>query len=649
MIAGLFLSNYKSYKNINFIPLVDKREDMINVFVGHNGAGKSSVLESIGMIMNNVPSKLWQTTLGQKKDRTSIFPVFLIKKDEFRPTAEELSISQAFWNTGTLNLTSNDAAREFKDWVNEISQSFDPEKYLLYAIGKNYAGATLLTTTFDKAISNKTKRSGVSKNVINALFDKILSRYDYIYVPVENKISDILSLQAREMQGLMDKSVVDEIKSILDKKEHSVEHVGGKKKEVSLVDLVNKKLDEYMVGINQDLSNGYAFNAGGAHKKTVKSTDILSSILDSYFKVRPLTKDGKHITSLSSGEQRKALIDVATTLLSTDKQKSKEVIIAIDEPESSLEVASQFEQFLRIVDIAERYNRQVFITTHWYGLLLRPVDGRLNFVEEDSKTPNVISFPLNGLYEHRGDFPESVEMKSYFDLISSMLSLLKASEHKWLFCEGSIDAKYIETHLQKLKSRRDIFILPFKGCGNIKRLYDFLSVPMGDKKEKSGLKGKVGLLIDTDAKNIVRIEGYSHKSFSGSLQFNRLGLDRDTGMTNLNPVSSVVAVNTEIEDVLCAKTMWKALEKVAQVDVKLSNLLTGIEYNDDIFISDLTGKAEFLKRTSLEAHNNFAALQAYLHTGSVKKLICDSYCDTLMSEDDIPELNWVNQLDEFFS
>ncbi|WP_373925295.1 AAA family ATPase [Vibrio fluvialis] len=79
MIAGLFLRNYKCYSNINFIPFNYEMRENLNVFIGENGIGKSSILESLNCLMNEVELKLWDTTLGQRKDRTFICPVFLIK------------------------------------------------------------------------------------------------------------------------------------------------------------------------------------------------------------------------------------------------------------------------------------------------------------------------------------------------------------------------------------------------------------------------------------------------------------------------------------------------------------------------------------------------------------------------------------------
>jgi hypothetical protein len=53
----------------------------------------------------------------------------------------------------------------------------------------------LLTSTFHKKIADATKKDGVSRDKINSIFKKILERYKFVYLPVENKTSDILSFK----------------------------------------------------------------------------------------------------------------------------------------------------------------------------------------------------------------------------------------------------------------------------------------------------------------------------------------------------------------------------------------------------------------------------------------------------------------------
>jgi AAA15 family ATPase/GTPase len=313
MIIGIFLRNYKCYGNINFIPFIESPSEKLNVFIGENGIGKSSILESLDCLLNEVEPRAWETTIGQKKDRTFICPVFLIKKSEFSPTSEQLAISDTFWSNDFKGVGGYDSVSGFIQWRDKLKNSISYDEYLLFCIGKNKTNDVIFTSTLHKKIFDQTRRLGVSKQKILELFQKLLSSYTYIYIPVENKISDILSLQANEMQGLMDRSVTAEIIKLLSDKNYS--DIETRKKS-SIVDLINSNLDSYIEEINSRISEGYKFEPRGTNKKTVKPNDILQSILKEYFSIRPLTKDGKHVKSLSSGQQRLALMDVASTLLS---------------------------------------------------------------------------------------------------------------------------------------------------------------------------------------------------------------------------------------------------------------------------------------------------------------------------------------------
>ncbi|MEI3786744.1 AAA family ATPase [Klebsiella pneumoniae] len=76
MISGLFLRNFKNYENINFIPFWTSENDRMTIFAGDNGAGKSAILESMNCLMNNIDSKEWAYSIGQKKTASIFFRCF---------------------------------------------------------------------------------------------------------------------------------------------------------------------------------------------------------------------------------------------------------------------------------------------------------------------------------------------------------------------------------------------------------------------------------------------------------------------------------------------------------------------------------------------------------------------------------------------
>lgn len=645
MIVGLFIRNYKCYGKLNFIPLAKNSSETLNVLIGDNGVGKSSLLEALNCILNEVDHRTWETTVGEKRDRTYIGPVFLVPKSRV-PICQKMSaISDVFWNDSFSASSQSEAVSTFVTWRDELKRSVNFEEYYLICVGKDSLGAVLMSSTFHNKIFNQTKRLGVSKQYVAELFKRMTSLYSYIYIPVENRVSDVLSLQAREMQGLMDKSIAEEIRGILSVKEYKASGLGRK---MSVVDLINSKLDDYIASMNGRMSSGYQFTVKSTNKKTVKPNDILHIILSEYFNIRPLTKDGKSIKSLSSGQQRLALIDVAYTLLSVDTEKSRYVVLAIDEPESSLEAANRFKQFSRLVEIGEKKGHQVLLTTHWYGLLLRPSSGRLTFVREQKDAPEVQGFSMKNLYDQRRSFPDSIEMKSYFDLMASLLSLIKQDAFNWIICEGYEDAEYLNFYLRnKLK---DVYILPFNGCGNVKKLFNFLAVPFSDKHELKQIKGRVLCLIDTDEKNLIHMPGYSAGNYRHKLRFDRLSLNREESCENdsarLISVADVNATNTCIEDVLDSRLMWSAFCAVADSYPEIEELLPDFSYNEEAVYSDVTKRLCFLKPETIEGYKNIEKMKSVIMRDDVKRALSNEYVKLDVSTS--RELPWVDEIVKYF-
>ena len=87
MIAGLFITYFKTYSKINFIKLSD--EHNLCGILGKNGVGKSSILEALDCFFDR--DKEWNLHFNAKKKGTTgregaanpyILPIFIIDKDE---------------------------------------------------------------------------------------------------------------------------------------------------------------------------------------------------------------------------------------------------------------------------------------------------------------------------------------------------------------------------------------------------------------------------------------------------------------------------------------------------------------------------------------------------------------------------------------
>ncbi|HGT7969864.1 TPA: hypothetical protein ACM5L8_000449, partial [Escherichia coli] len=106
------------------------------------------------------------------------------------------------------------------------------------------------------------------------------------------------------------------------------------------------------------LEGRYQFKKPSQRQNSFTQRHMISKIIESYFSdkilhhIDDVNKDTP-VQNLSSGEKRKALLDLATNFLKHNPQKSQHsTILAVDEPELSLHATSCFNQFDKIKKLA---------------------------------------------------------------------------------------------------------------------------------------------------------------------------------------------------------------------------------------------------------------------------------------------------------
>lgn len=563
MITGLFCRHFKIYKNNNFIPVSKDYENPFSLFIGNNAVGKSSVLEAIDTFFNGSP---WNLTKQQKGTESFIAPVFLINKNDLdihlsHPEKEDIrKVSEFFWefNDDKSNF-SGDAFTKFIEHKKDLSQIYPKENYYLLLVGiKKDDHSSSFFMTFDSMI--KELKLSESFNLLNI----IRKHYTYIYLPVETDTKDILSIQNNKMQAIMSEDILNKIEEIL--KEKSYKNDGkNSRHNKSIIELLNEDLKEFMGKINStinEIDTSYEYKAGYQKKQNLTSVDIRDKVIEAYFSVRKLNKDGKDIDELSSGEQRIALIDVINSfLLHKENNASNKVIIAIDEPENSLHISKLYEQFERLITLSKR--NQIIVTSHWYGALpFINVGDVLHLGNEKEKTVRIDSYTSNQYFQNRDALPDDIHLKSHFDLASSIIYSMR-NDVNWILCEGSTDKRYLEHYLGEIENLR---ILPMGGVNPVIKLFDYIYLPLSEKSRNLGeRRGKVLCLIDTDDE-VNTIE--SKKSTSTRKDLSIFRLDSREGKPSLVDINQVNRTKTEIEDVLnprkyfeCVKSYFETIDE----------------------------------------------------------------------------------------
>jgi len=658
MIAGLFLRNYKIYEKFNFIPFTNGNEENFNLFIGENGAGKSSVLEALDTFFNDRDFIVHQKA---RSSNSNIAPVFLIEKHKINSiaTVETVTllekISEMLFTEDISGLVgSNPSLNKFIDLRNELIDKKDTHYLILLGLEPNNSTTTFIS--MDPKFIEKLATEGIEeKNVrkeLATIKKLVFQLYQYLYIPVETSISDFLKLEDTGMQALMDKDLKAEIESLLKDEKFEVQGTGHRTKKVSVIDFVNEKLKTYVSEVQnaiQRIDNSYKFRAEHKAKQNVYAKDFCNVIIDTYFKKRELQKDGKEIKLLSAGERKKALIDIAYSFLSQNSETEKEIILGIDEPESSLHISMCYDQFERIEEMANDFNHQVFVTTHWYGGLPILNKGRLYHVKKEDK-PELEIFKLSNYFEERGLHPNDINLKSFYDLTSSIISSIRNSQKpvNWLIVEGGSDKKYLSNYINEDLNLR---ILPVGGCSIVKKIYEYLFLPLNTKDETKDIVGKIYCLIDSDKRGITL--SCDSQTKNKNLTIRRLQKEDDE--IKLVRINNNLNTETELEEALNPKKFFEAFEgvvvsngarKMSEEGEKIVDLFAHYEFQEDSKLSFIKGEESIFKQTSLGRNFGKDMKELHLFFDDYKELICENYI-AIESEDSRPK--WVEEIVTYFS
>lgn len=557
MVTALLLRHYKNYGNVRFIPLIDDTDHMFTIYIGNNGVGKSAVLEALDLALNGSSHRAWNITQGQKKTEAFVCPIFLISKKSIASSKKRdiEAVSNYFWSDEpdkSAVVNSSSEIKSFIDYKNRIKGKYETTHYLvMVGISNDSPGAFF--ASFDGSVRKLLGKDDEERNKrANDLKAQIASLYSYLYIPVEESPTNLLQLQNETMQKLLNKDIQQEIERILNSRQE--------KANSSIVTQINKNLDAFINEVNNIISQvdpEYTFSAESGTKKKLTAKDIRAKIIEAFFPLRALKKGNRRVELLSSGEQRRAIIDVVYSTLMANKERKTErnIILAIDEPEISMHISNCFSQFSRLEELSQK-GVQVIVTTHWYGYLPIAQNGYLHYLELKDCQTNIKSFSLYNLLEDRGRYPDDIEMKSMFDLASSLISYMRRNEQKkWIFCEGSDDKLYLQT---MLKNYKDIHIVPLGGCTNVVKLYRILVGFITEKTEKAHPDGL--FLIDTDKERLSVDNIVMYSSQKPPILLRRLQIVNEN-IKLLDPLKGGTYQQTEIEDCLNSEIYYKAVSQ----------------------------------------------------------------------------------------
>lgn len=635
MILGVFINGFKSYGQTAYIHLCKNEKYKFTTIVGKNGTGKSAILEALNCYFKQ---GTWNSNRNSKnKDDMFISPVFLIDKksiehwlkssSEFKSISDNLiagieQVSKYLWEEADETFkgaTRRPYIKEFFREIGELKGRYSNTHYLL-VIGRNVDYKST-----SKPISAIAKELGdITLDQINSVIENY---YNYIYIPVEQQARLTLRIENIQMQKVMNQNVISKIEELLKEK------LRVDDKNQSLIDHVNGQLNVFIEDINNIIklvNPDYEFKAIRNKRKNLTASDIVDNILEGYFSKRTLKSSQKEIEELSSGEQRRAMIDIIYAFLRNRGKESeangRNVILAIDEPEVSQDLTNCFDQFERLERLSNDFGNQVMVTTHWYGILPVIENGTLLHLSEteDSSYKNKFStFDFYNYLDNQEYFPDEIALKSIYDLAISLSTYIRKESSKHLIlCEGGTDKRYLETLLDTNKVR----ILPVGGINNVRNIYNLLVMPLKIDKRANSVK-KVLCLTDTDPNLLNNSE--LGKDPSGKIQLKRLQINASSkrvdlmSFDNYNPSTAYTV--TRIEDVLNPKIYKKVLEFVIEEYKEKYKHIAFDEYelNEDSIFTNLKGDSHFLFCKTNQANINKNELISFIE--SKKTLLSFKY------------------------
>lgn len=455
MIAGVVIRNFKTYKGLNYLPISNGSNYC--GLIGLNGIGKSSILEAFDCFFNNI--KKWNRNMNANKtERSYVMPMFVFEDRFFKDKdmadfAEKYSNAIKAFLSGDIPTTIQMQRKLIWEQIKNQFEKFSlNDNELLVPVGIDENGLVddgICSDVFDyiERIDYPTNPNSVQelneynikienrkdriKQNISSLYSEIKDVFTYIYIPKDIEPERFVKFETEEIQRLIGSNLIDIVKKQLTK---------------THIDNINKELREFIDNLSNSLPN-YKFKTNSSRQPNLKSKEIYDLIVHDFFSKRELhrTSNGMDVplALLSSGEKQQAIITLLHSAVLNYREDNRNLIIAIDEPESALHVSLYYEQFQKLYEISEVCN-QVLFSSHWYGFIPAIPGGNVaNIIKKDDKH-TVTIFDIynyreeirNGIRSTNGNFPVDITLKGLNDLVQSIISSVinKETHYNWLIC-----------------------------------------------------------------------------------------------------------------------------------------------------------------------------------------------------------------------
>ncbi len=466
-IRSLYLQNFRAYKNQKIL-----LDENMNVIVGQNDIGKSTILEAIDIFFGQEVIKIDITDWNKDKltEQISIAVEFIVEDD--------MKINIDSGNETNLKdeyLLNEGGFLEVHKVFNISNGKLQKEKVFIHA---NYFDKSSTPLISQKIIDlrkllpdlglegiNKSKSAEIRKAIYSKFIElgKTLEMYfieiakedtKKIWENLQKELPLFFLFQSDRANKDSDGDIQNPLKSATKKIVSDFEEDFQK---------IRAQLETKLLEIgNETIEKMKDMGLAVAESLTPK---VSNKNLDTLFSFSLESDDGIPLNKRGSGFRRMITLNYfrVEAERKTSTKTNKNVIYGIEEPETAQHPNHQKMLINALIELSRKENHQVIITTHTPEISKLMKENNLIFIAKDNNEPTII---------------EDKEEK--LKLISETLGLHPFFSSKVIVClEGPHDVNFIKNINQSISEFKDIIdlenedisLLPLTG-GNLKQWVD---------------------------------------------------------------------------------------------------------------------------------------------------------------------------------
>lgn len=503
-ISELEIENFRGFKGLTKILL----NNGINVFIGQNNSGKTTILKAIELLFNeNSPKRL---TIGDFHKNVSI--------DEIKKVPPKIVVSAKLIESSDEEEYSDDLIT-VSTWLTKIEKPYEAKITYEYYLPEKHIDE------YEQMM--KSMGSQNIEDYWNEIEHNFIPKFKYHILIGDPKLKtpiDIESLKKFDFQFLKAVRDVERdmytgsnslLKEVIDFLiDYDVKNNENLTKEAKIKEIRKNKRDfsEKASGLIEDLQKRmesgkdemlrYAIGTGATFEKLTPSFEgkILDTELYSALKLIVESETGIKIPAAQNGLGYNNLIYISLLLAKMQKNASGTYfgtnaknysILAIEEPEAHLHPTMQY-KLLKFLNLnSQKEVRQVFITSHSPNITAA-VDLNSLIVIEHMEDKIEISYPSRIFDDSQEDIESKLFVERFLDVTRSDMFFAK----KIIFVEGlaeqllipefsnMLDKNIVDSHISVINLNGRYF-------NHFLKLFD-------SNKSEFAMKKKVACITDLD-------------------------------------------------------------------------------------------------------------------------------------------------------